>query len=84
MGVQEPAAATLFNGRTTAAAWRTKPSWYAVSKQDETISPDLERYLANRMKARTVELDAGHLSLMSHPREITAPILAAAGRGKVD
>ena len=80
--VQEPTAATLFAGRTTIAAWKTKPSWYAVSKLDETISPDLERFLANRMKAHTVELDAGHLSLVSHPREIADLILEAAGREK--
>ena len=79
---QEPTAASLFGDRTTAAAWHTKPSWYAVSKLDQTISPELERFLANRMKATTVELDAGHLSLVSHPREIANLILAAAGRGK--
>src|SRR5260221_3389240 len=54
---QEPTAASLFGGRTTMPAWRTKPSWYAVSKLDQTISPDLERFFANRMKATTVELD---------------------------
>jgi pimeloyl-ACP methyl ester carboxylesterase len=78
--VQEPTAATLFNGRTTAAGWHTKPVWYAVSTQDETISPDLERFLAKRMKATTVEVNAGHLSLVSHPREIAELILAAARR----
>jgi pimeloyl-ACP methyl ester carboxylesterase len=80
--VQEPTAASLFAERTTVAAWRSKPSWYAVSKLDQTIAPDLERFLAARMKATTVELDAGHLSLVSHPREIADLILAAAGRGK--
>ena len=80
--VQQPTAASLFGGRTTVAAWRTKPSWYAVSKRDETISPDLERFLAKRMKAHTVEVDAGHLSLVSHPREIADLILEAAGREK--
>jgi pimeloyl-ACP methyl ester carboxylesterase len=79
--VQEPAAASLFSARTTAAGWHAKPSWYAVSTQDQTISPDLERYLASRMKAKTVELNAGHLSLVSHPRDIADLILAAAGRG---
>jgi pimeloyl-ACP methyl ester carboxylesterase len=79
--VQEPTAASLFGGRTTVSAWRSKPSWYAVSKLDQTISPDLERFLAARMKATTVELDAGHLSLVSHPQEIADLILAAAGRG---
>jgi pimeloyl-ACP methyl ester carboxylesterase len=76
---QEAPAASLFGERTSVAAWRSKPSWYAVSKLDQTISPDLERFLAQRMKAATVELDAGHLSLVSHAPEITELILAAAG-----
>jgi len=79
---QQPTAASLFGGRTTVAAWRSRPSWYAVSKLDQTISPDLERFLAARMKAQTVELDAGHLSLVSQPQEIADLILAAAGRAK--
>ena len=78
--VQEPTAASLLGERTTAAAWHTKPSWYAVSKLDQTINPDLERFLARRMNATTVELAAGHLSLVSHPKEIADLILAAAGR----
>jgi len=78
--VQEPTAASIFGGRTSAAAWRSKPSWYAVSKFDQTINPDLERFLAKRMNATTVEIEAGHLSLVSHPREIADLILAAAGR----
>jgi pimeloyl-ACP methyl ester carboxylesterase len=78
--VQEPTAASLWGERTTAAAWRSKPSWYAVSKLDQTINPDLERFLAKRMNATTVEVDAGHLSLVSHPKEIADLILAAAKR----
>jgi pimeloyl-ACP methyl ester carboxylesterase len=78
--VQEPTAASLFGERTTAAAWHSKPSWYAVSKLDETINPDFERFLAKRMNATTIELEAGHLSLVSHPKEIAHLILAAAGR----
>lgn len=77
---QGATAASLFAGRTTEAAWRSKPSWYAVSKQDRTIDPDLERYLAKRMKATTVELDAGHLSLVSHPKQVADLILEAAGQ----
>lgn len=77
--VQGATAASLFGERTTAAAWRSKPSWYAVSKLDQTINPDLERFLAKRMKATTVELEAGHLSLVSHPKEVADLILAAAG-----
>jgi pimeloyl-ACP methyl ester carboxylesterase len=67
--------------RTTVAAWRSKPSWYAVSKQDRTINPDLERLMAKRMNATTIEIDTGHLSLISHAGTVTKLILAAAGRG---
>ncbi|MBU8974565.1 MULTISPECIES: alpha/beta hydrolase [unclassified Lysobacter] len=80
--VQGATAATLFGERTTQAAWRDKPAFYAVSRQDGTINPDLERFLAKRMKATTIEVDAGHLSLVSHPKEIADLILKAAGQGK--
>lgn len=76
---QQPIAKTLFTGRTTVAAWHIKPSWYAVSKQDQTTNPDLERFLAKRMHATTREIDSSHLSLVSHPQEIANMILEAAG-----
>lgn len=80
--VQGATAASLFTGRTSAAAWHTSPSFYAVSKLDQTINPDLQRFLAKRMDADTIEVDAGHLSLVSHPQQIADLILKAAGRKK--
>jgi pimeloyl-ACP methyl ester carboxylesterase len=77
--VQEPFQKTLLTGKTTHAAWRSKPSFYAVSTEDRTINPDLERFMANRMGAKTIEVKASHLSLISHPEEITKLILEAAG-----
>jgi pimeloyl-ACP methyl ester carboxylesterase len=77
--VQQPFNRTLLTGRTTQAAWRSKPSFYAVSTEDRTINPDLERFMAKRMGARTVEVKASHLSMISHPVEITNLILEAAG-----
>jgi hypothetical protein len=58
----------LFTGRTTQAAWHDKPTFYAVSKNDRTINPDLERFMAQRMNAKTIELDASHLSIVSKAR----------------
>jgi pimeloyl-ACP methyl ester carboxylesterase len=78
--VQQPFNKALLTGRTTRAAWRSKPSFYAVSTEDRTIDPDLERFMAKRMGATTIEVKASHLSLISHPQEITDLILAAAGR----
>lgn len=78
--VQEPFHKALLAGKTKHAAWRSKPSFYAVSTEDRVISPDLERFMAKRMGATTIEVKAGHLSLISHPQEITDLILQAAGR----
>ncbi|SFO33335.1 alpha/beta fold hydrolase [Sphingomonas sp. OK281] len=78
--VQQPFHKALLTGRTTQAAWRSKPSFYAVSTEDRTIDPDLERYMAKRMRARTIEIKAGHLSLISHPREIADLIMEACGQ----
>ena len=47
---------------------------------DRTINPDLERFMAKRMKARTIELDASHVSLISKPREVAELIMAASQR----
>ncbi|MFF2149314.1 alpha/beta fold hydrolase [Kitasatospora sp. NPDC058190] len=63
---------------TSAAAWQHKPSWYAVSKKDRTIDPGLERFMAGRMHTHTTEVDAGHLSPVSHPADIARLILSAA------
>lgn len=79
--VQEPFHKALLTGKTSNAAWRSKPSFYAVSTDDRTINPDLQRFMAKRMGARTVEIKASHLSLISHPDEISKLILEAAGRG---
>ena len=78
--VQEPFQKALLTGKTTHAAWRSKPSFYAVSTEDRTINPDLERIMARRMGARTIEVKSSHLSLISHPDEIAGLILGAAGQ----
>jgi pimeloyl-ACP methyl ester carboxylesterase len=77
--VQEPFHKALLTGKTKHAAWRSKPSFYAVSTEDRTINPDLERFMAKRMGATTIEVKSSHLSLISHPQEITDLILQAAG-----
>ncbi|MBV6703041.1 alpha/beta hydrolase [Kitasatospora aureofaciens] len=86
-GVPEPEALGLYAVQgalstapptTSAAAWQHKPSWYAVSQKDRTIDPGLERFMAGRMHAHTTEVDAGHLSLVSHLADIARLILSAA------
>ena len=76
---QQPFHKALMTGKTTQAAWHSKPSFYAVSTEDRTINPDLQRFMAKRMGASTLEVKASHLAMISHPDEITQLILKAAG-----
>lgn len=78
--VQQPMGRPITMAKTTVAAWRQKPSWYAVSTEDRTINPDLERFMAKRMGAHTIELPASHVSLLSRPQEVANLILQAAGQ----
>jgi pimeloyl-ACP methyl ester carboxylesterase len=77
--VQWPFRRDLLTGKTAHAAWRSKPSWYAISTEDRTINPDLERFMAKRMGAKTIEVKASHVSLISQPDTIANLILEAAG-----
>ena len=77
--VQGRIADTLFSGRTSVAAWRDVPCWYAISRLDRTTNPDLERFLARRMQATSIEVESGHLSMITHPDVIANLTLEAAG-----
>jgi pimeloyl-ACP methyl ester carboxylesterase len=66
--------------KATQAAWRTKPSWYLVSKDDVVIPPDNERMFARRMKATTEEIAGSHTAFIAHP-EIAAALIEKAAHG---
>jgi pimeloyl-ACP methyl ester carboxylesterase len=71
--------ANLFTGdRSGPPAWKTKPSWSIIGKRDQTVHPDLERYLAKRMGATTLELDSSHVPMLSHPQAVVDVIIKAA------
>src|SRR3979411_820788 len=52
--VQEPFQKALLTGKTMHAAWRSKPSFYAVSTEDRTINPELDRFMTKRLGAKTI------------------------------
>lgn len=76
--VQGRVAKEAQTSKTTVAAWRIKPSWYAVSTQDRTIDTELQRFMAKRMNATTIELNASHVSLLSRPQDVADLIISAA------
>lgn len=75
---QKPPSKTIFDQSVDRAAWKTIPSWYLVGREDRAINPELERFMAKRIGARTTELKASHVSYISHPKEVAKLIEAAA------
>ena len=57
----------LFTQKIDGVAWKSKPSWYIVAKNDRTVHPDLERFVAKRMGATTFETDSSHVPMLSQP-----------------
>ena len=78
---QKPIAARSFSDPAGPPAWRTLPSWFFVSTQDRMINPDLERFMAARIHATTIEVRSSHASPASHPKEVAGLIMAAARAG---
>jgi pimeloyl-ACP methyl ester carboxylesterase len=74
-GVPKP---DLFEAKVGGTAWKSKPSWYIVGKQDQTVHPDLERAMAKRMGATTYEFDSSHVPMLSQPERVLEVIRSAA------
>jgi pimeloyl-ACP methyl ester carboxylesterase len=68
----------LFNAKVGGTAWKSKPSWYIVAKNDRTVHPDMERFVAKRMGATTTEVASSHVVMLAHPDVVIDVIRAAA------
>jgi pimeloyl-ACP methyl ester carboxylesterase len=71
-------AADLFNQKVEGAAWKSKPSWYIVAKNDRSVHPELQRFLAKRMGATIYEIASSHVPMLSNPDLVIDVIRAAA------
>ena len=60
-------AADLFNQKAEGTAWKSKPNWYIVARNDRTVHPDLERFVAKRMGATIYEVESSHVPMLSKP-----------------
>jgi pimeloyl-ACP methyl ester carboxylesterase len=69
--------ADLFNQKVDGTAWKAKPSWYVLANQDQTVHPDLQRFVSKRMKAATTEVTASHVPMLSKPDTVLDVIHAA-------
>jgi pimeloyl-ACP methyl ester carboxylesterase len=82
MATQGQTASSVFGAAITTAAWKTKPSWCVIARDDRAIPPDLEKAEAVSIGATSITLPSGHLVMLTHPREVADLIERAAARAK--
>ena len=76
--VQQPLHTSTLGDVMGVPAWKSLPSWYLVAASDEAIPPAAERQFAERMGATTIEVESGHVAMVSHPDETVRLIETAA------
>ncbi|HKG74127.1 MAG TPA: alpha/beta hydrolase [Aestuariivirgaceae bacterium] len=75
---QKPIIGSAFGESVDQQAWKTIPSWYLVAQGDRALSPELERFYAKRMGAKTIEIEASHVPFVSQPAAVVRLIEEAA------
>ncbi|MGI8485456.1 MAG: alpha/beta hydrolase, partial [Thermomicrobiales bacterium] len=76
---QRPAADLAFGEPTQNPAWKTLPSWAVVATADKAIGVTGSRLMAKRAGSTTVEVDASHVVMLSHPDAVIEFIHTALG-----
>ncbi|MBA1144431.1 alpha/beta fold hydrolase [Mesorhizobium neociceri] len=79
---QGPVRGANFDEKVTTAAWKSKPSWAVVTKNDQMIDPKLLADSAKVMNAHVKTIASSHVPMLSHPKEVAAVILEAVDAAK--
>jgi pimeloyl-ACP methyl ester carboxylesterase len=79
---QQPIVGNSFNTRLTQVAWKTKPSYAIVARDDKSINPETERFMYKRAGAKVTELHGSHVIFISKAHEV-ANVIEAAAKGGV-
>ena len=77
---QGPANAAAFAASVTTTAWKIKPSWLVIARNDRAIPPELQMAEAATMKATSITVASSHMAMLSHPKEVAELIEQAANK----
>ena len=78
IATQSPTSLAALAQPSSAPAWKTIPSWDVIGRQDKIIPEAAQLMMAHRADSHITEINSSHVSLISHPAEVTAVILQAA------
>ena len=75
---QVPWGLEALQGAVSQPAWKSKPSWYLVAKDDRMIPPPAQRAMSQRAGSTVVEVPGSHSVYVSHPGAVVDLIVQAA------
>lgn len=75
---QVPINMAVFATRLTQAAWRTKPSWAVIAKEDKAFGEGMLVHMATRINAQITEVPGSHAVFMTQPKAVADVIERAA------
>jgi pimeloyl-ACP methyl ester carboxylesterase len=68
--VQRPISLDCITVPVGRPSWRDIPSWFLVAEDDRMIVPETQRYMAERMKAKTKMHDVDHMPSVTSPESV--------------
>lgn len=78
---QVPWGVEALNGAVTVPAWKNKPSYYLVARDDHMIPPAAQRMMAKRAGSTVAETAGSHAVYVSKPK-VVADFIARAANGR--
>jgi pimeloyl-ACP methyl ester carboxylesterase len=76
--LQRPIALRCIDEPSPVPAWKTTPSWFLLAEEDRMINPKTQRFMADRMRARTRSERVDHTPMYAEPHLVIEVILEAA------
>jgi pimeloyl-ACP methyl ester carboxylesterase len=75
---QVPWGLAALGGAISEPAWKTRPSWFLIPTEDQTIPPQAQRLMSARAGSTVIEIPASHAVYISQPDAVAALIEMAA------
>jgi pimeloyl-ACP methyl ester carboxylesterase len=77
---QRPIGVKCIQEKAPATVWKSKRSWYLVAEEDRMISPDTQRFMAERMCARIHSHAVDHFLIQTAPDLVADVLMEAANQ----
>jgi pimeloyl-ACP methyl ester carboxylesterase len=76
--VQRPIALKCIQEKAPVPAWKEKTSWFLLAEEDRMISPETQRFMAERMKAKIRSHHVDHSPMQTAPDVVVRVLREAA------